>query len=326
MPLRPRKISRTPTALDLEDPRADVLTDVLGVSLLRNAFYKPIEARAPWGIRAPEKPRAMFYLIARGSAQLEVDGEPLVELSVGDAVFIPRGSAHILRDAKTTTPQFVCDSVKPPLRETRRIGNIGGDGPVTTIIAGFFELGAAQPPLLDRMPNVLHLSSLASGSEPWVAATVQILLAESMSPGPASAIILQRLADVLFVQALRSLTHGTSQCKSHGLGALADPAVHRALGLMHARVEAPWTVGELASAVALSRSGFAARFTELVGEPPLQYLARWRIARAAELLRTGDDAIGVIAERVGYQSVPSFSKAFKRWQGVSPGAFRSAPG
>jgi AraC-like DNA-binding protein len=98
--------------------------------------------------------------------------------------------------------------------------------------------------------------------------------------------------------------------------------VSKALGILHARVAEPWTVASLAAKVGLSRSGFAARFTALVGEPPLQYLARWRMARAAELLRDTNESIVEIAERVGYESVPSFGKAFKRWQGESPGAFR----
>jgi AraC-like DNA-binding protein len=188
-------------------------------------------------------------------------------------------------------------------------------------VTGFFELGAHKPVLLERMPTAIVLATTDPASGPWIAATVQLLLAETASPGPASAIVLQRLADVLFVQALRSLSTRLD-CRKSGLAALADPPVHHALALMHARVAEPWTVATLAAKVGLSRSGLAARFTELVGEPPLQYLTRWRIARAAELLRETDHGIAEIAERVGYESVPSFSKAFKKWRGVSPGIFR----
>jgi len=158
-------------------------------------------------------------------------------------------------------------------------------------------------------------------SASWVAATVQLIVAESAVPGPASAIVLQRLADVLFVQALRSMSMHV-EGKPSRLAALSDRPIHEALGLMHTRVGNPWTVAVLAAKVGLSRSGFAARFTDLVGEPPLQYLVRWRIARAAELLRDTEDSLARIAARVGYQGVPSFSKAFKRWRGVSPGVFR----
>ncbi len=318
MPVRPSGLSKTPRPLDLEDPRGDVLADVLGVSLLRNALYKRLEGRAPWGLRIGAKSRAAFYLLARGSALLEVEGEKRVALSAGDVAFIPHGTAHVLRDAVTTEPQDVCDGRGRPHVAPRRIG---GNGVAASIVAGFFEREAGRAPaLLERMPNLVMLTPANPAADPWISATIQLVLAESASPGPASALILQRLADVLFVQALRSLTkHGDCQ---QGLPALADPAVHQALTLMHAHVAMPWTVAELAHRVALSRSGFAQRFTDLVGEPPLQYLARWRISRAAELLRDTDDGVAEIAERVGYESVPSFSKAFKRWRGTSPAAFR----
>ena len=296
----------------------DVLADVLGVSLLHHVIYKRVEAHAPWGIRVGARPRAMFYLIARGSALLELDGEPALALSACDAVFLPHGSAHVLRDSANTKPALVCAA-----KHTNAPGpqKIGGDGEQTSIVLGFFELGGRPPALLERMPNLVTLTPTRGTSDPWVSATIQLMLAESASPGPASVIILQRLADVLFVQALRSLS-SHANCKHPGLGALADPPVHEALALMHANVEIPWTVAELASRVGLSRSGFAARFTSLVGEPPLQYLARWRIARAAELLRDTNFSVDEIAARVGYESVPSFGKAFKRWRGTSPGAFR----
>src|ERR1700761_2254783 len=107
MPSRPRFLSKPPKPLAVLDPRGDVLADVLGISLVRNALYKRIEAKAPWGIRKPAKPRAQFYLIAQGSARLEVDGEPAVSLAVGDVAFIPHGAAHTLCDARGTVPDFV---------------------------------------------------------------------------------------------------------------------------------------------------------------------------------------------------------------------------
>ena len=106
--------------------------------------------------------------------------------------------------------------------------------------------------------------------------------------------------------------------------ALADPSIRRALQLMHGQPGEQWTVESVAKAVGISRSGFAARFAELMGEPPLQYLVRWRMAKAAQALRETDASIVEIAERVGYFSEASFSKAFKRWEGSSPGAYRRA--
>ena len=298
------------------------MADVLGAALLRHALYKRIECYAPWGLRAPARSRAMFFLIARGSALIEVEGEKALSVSASDVIFLPHGTAHVIRDSATTKPDLLCDGKESSGPGTHRIG---GSGAQTSIILGFFELGPRPPALLERMPNVVMLSPSRATSDSSASAavqlTAQLMVAESASPGPASVIILQRLADILFVQALRSLSCAT-RCKNPGLAALGDPPVHEALELMHAHVEKAWTVAELASRVGLSRSGFAARFTSLVGEPPLQYLARWRIARAVELLRDRASTVDEIASRVGYESVPSFSKAFKRWRGVSPGTFR----
>ncbi|EYF05641.1 AraC family transcriptional regulator [Chondromyces apiculatus] len=321
MPRRPNLVSRTPEQLDLQDPRGDVLADVLSVSLLPNALYKCIEARSPWGLRVPTRDRAVFYLIVRGHALLEVDGEPPRLLSTGDVAFIPHGMAHTLRDeaARHLFPVHdgpVCVATGP--------ARIGGTGPLTTFLAGFFPYtGGLKPLLLEHAPHAVVLTASGDAPRPWSTATIDLMLAEIASPGPASTLVLQRLADILFVQVLRWLsTH-----KGCGLvQALSDPPVHHALNLMHTRVDEPWTVAKLASRVGLSRSGFAQRFTQLVGDPPLQYLARWRMSRAAELLRETDDTVAQIAQRVGYESVPSFSKAFKRWQGRSPAHHRAFQG
>ena len=319
MDLHPRKLSRSPARLDLIDPRGDVLADVLGAVLLRNVLYKRVEGSAPWGLRIPQRERAAFYLIASGTALLEVEGERAVWLAPGDVAFVPQGTAHALRDSPQSHTHLVCAGTPRADGSTRRIG---GSGVRTSLITGFFDIGGAEPPtLLASLPRLVTLCSADGTTTPRIAATVELLLVESASPGPASSIVLQRLADVLIVQALRVIAN-RPEWQGRGLVALSDPAVHKALELMHARVIAPWTVAKLASEVGLSRSAFAARFTDLVGEPPLQYLARWRMARAAELLRESKESVNAISSRVGYESVPSFIKAFKRWQGKSPTAFR----
>jgi AraC-like DNA-binding protein len=314
-------LSKTPRPLDLEDPRGDVLADVLGATLLRNAIYKRLECGAPWGIRVPAHDRATFYLVARGNARFEV-GRDVRELSAGDALFIPHGAAHVVRDSRDTVPVGVCDGKqRAGTAGHGAVRRLGGRGAPTTLVAGFFQFSGRKPTLLAGMPDVVPLTATDPTQHRWIAATLQLLVAECAAPGPASTIVLQRLADVLFVQTLRTLAaHG--DCKQHGLAALADPAIHEALALIHRDVARDWTVAELAKLVGLSRSAFAARFTELVGEPPLQYLARWRMARAAELLRETNERIQAIAVDVGYESVPSFNKAFRKWQGTSPTSFR----
>lgn len=314
----PNHLSKSPHELALEDPRGDVLADILGTSLLRNAMYRRIECGAPWGMSVPAHERATFYVVVRGNARFEVEGEPPSELSAGDTLFIPHGTAHVVRDSKHSKPVRVCDGSPQPRGATRRLGGVGAQ---TTLIKGFFQFAGRKPSLLDGMPRVIRLTSSDPTHHRWTAATLQLLLTESASPGPASVLVLQRLADVLFVQMLRAI--GTQY---NGLAALADPAIHEALSILHANITEPWTVAALAKKVGLSRSGFAARFSALVGEPPLQYLARWRMGRAAELLRHTQRRVTEIAEDVGYESVPSFNKAFRKWQGQSPTSFRARYG
>jgi AraC-like DNA-binding protein len=311
-------LSKTLHELALEDPRGDVLADVLGTSLLRNAMYRRIECGAPWGMDVPQHDRATFYVLVRGNARVEVEGEPVCELAAGDTLFIPHGTAHVVRDSKQSKPVRVRDGPRSPRRATRRLG---GTGAPSTLIKGFFQFVGRRPSLLDGMPRLIRVTSSDPTLHRWTAATLQLLLAETGAPGPASVLVLQRLADVLFIQTLRSLTtqHGS-------LAALADPAIHEALSILHGKIAHPWTVVALARKVGLSRSGFAARFTALVGEPPLQYLTRWRMGRAAELLRDTRGRVAEIAGAVGYESVPSFNKAFRRWQGQSPTSFRARYG
>ena len=315
----PKQLAETPTPLALRDPRGDAVADVLGASLIRHALYSPIEARAPWGLRMPRRNRASFYLVAHGSARLEVEGARTQILSAGDVGFVPHGTAHVLRDSADSVPLPVCDGASSPSQKPLRIG---GRGAGTTLVAGFFELSdGLGPVLLQGVPPLIILSASDPASAPWV----RFIVAESASPRPASNIVLQRLADVLFVLALRS-TVGEGTCQRGAIAAVSDPRIYEALSLMHARVADPWSVDVLARRVGMSRSGFAARFTDLVGESPLQYLARWRIARAAELLRDTTEKVEIIAGRVGYESVPAFSRAFKRWQGTGPAAFRRSHG
>jgi AraC-like DNA-binding protein len=326
MPKKPKMATVRPGA---SDTAIDVLGEILEAVHLRTAIFGKLELGAPWRLRIPERDYLSFYVVARGSAWLELRGASArkargaveIALSTGDAVILPHGSAHELRDAdRSDAPGLSFDYDACPRQP--HAGRVGGDGPVTSIIIGHFTLGSApRNALLASLPPAIHLPSGAVSASPQLAGLVPLILSESSSPGAGSSIVLARLADLLFVHALRLWisTAGQSAC---GLRAVGDPAIGRALRLMHARPAEPWTVERLASAVAMSRSAFAARFTELVGEPPLQYLARWRMTIAAQRLREDDVVIADVAQAVGYANPVAFSKAFSRMQGVGPGTFR----
>jgi AraC-like DNA-binding protein len=307
----------------------DVIGEILEAVHLRTAIFGKLDLGAPWRLRLPERQYLSFYIVARGSAWLELRGvrprlalgATELPLSTGDAVILPHGSAHELRDVNRSdvAPQSFDYDACP---RHAHAAQLGGDGPVTSIIIGHFTLGSApRNALLASLPAAIHLPAGAMSASPQLAGLVPLILSESASPGAGGSIVLARLADLLFVHALRvwTSTAGQSAC---GLRAVADPAIGGALRLMHGRPAEPWTVERLASSVAMSRSAFAARFTELVGEPPLQYLARWRMTLAAQRLREDDGVLADVAQAVGYANPVAFSKAFARMQGVGPGTFR----
>ncbi|WP_224369007.1 AraC family transcriptional regulator [Hyalangium versicolor] len=306
------------------DAQTDVVSDVLETMRFTTLLFGRFEMGAPWAVRMPQKPTSSFYVLARGSMRIEVDGltEPL-HVSAGDVVLIPQGSAHVLDDGSRRAPaprdfiprEHLRGSLSAPLR-------LGGEGPVSLLITGCFQFSAgAHSPLLSTFPPAIHLPAHDTRASPWLSATVQLITAESMALEQGSSIVLGRLADVLLVHAFRRQA-AVAKAQGAGLQALADPQIGAALGLMHGRLSEAWTVESLAAEVGMSRSGFAARFNSLVGEPPLQYLARWRMTKAAQWVRETNDTLPQIAERVGYISAVAFNKAFKRWHGVGPGAYR----
>jgi AraC-like DNA-binding protein/mannose-6-phosphate isomerase-like protein (cupin superfamily) len=318
MPKALKNVTQRPR---VSDAAVDVIGQVLEAVHLRTAIFGKVDFGVPWRLQVPERAHLSFYVVARGSAWFEVRGESPRPLSTGDAVILPLGSAHELRDIeRSDVPALHFDFDACP-REPH-VARAGGDGPVTSIIIGHFTLGSApRNALLASLPPAIHLPAGAVSASPQLAGLVPLILSESGSPGPGSSIVLARLADLLFVHALRfwSSTLDASAC---GLGAVADAAIGAALRLIHARPAEPWTVERLASSVAMSRSAFAARFAELVGEPPLQYLAHWRMTIAAQRLREDDAVIADVAQAVGYANPVAFSKAFARMQGVGPGRFR----
>ncbi|AGC43443.1 AraC family transcriptional regulator [Myxococcus stipitatus DSM 14675] len=316
MSSRPKELAGRPGPRETHGP--DVLADVLDSMRLSTLMYGRLELSAPWGLQFCEQACAHLILLAHGSARLDVEGLPApITLSSGDLAVLPQGVSHTLRDAEGSPLHLLehdeCQSALGlgPI-------HLGGHGERTCVVAGSFRPGAAPHALLfERLPRLVHVTAEA----PSLAAAAQLIITESTSPSPGATVIMSRLADILLVQALR-LHLESSQDHEPGLGALADPRIGKALALIHERPAEPWTVESLASAVALSRSGFAARFTSLVGKPPLEYLARWRMTKAAQLLRESETPLTELATVIGYQSEASFNRAFKRWEGSSPGVYR----
>lgn len=302
----------------------DPITDVFAAMHVASAVYGSLEATAPWGIRSDAGPYARLGMVVQGGCWLTVQGvDAPVRLSACDCFLLPHGSAHSLQDDLDTPLRPMCEVVRANDCHRGRILRIGGGGEPATIIIGKFLFDAPAPhPLHDALPPLLHIPGGQTQPES-LRTTLQLLIAEMTSNEPGSEVIVNRLADILFVQAIR--THMTTCCKALRNGwlrALADPQVGTALRAIHDRVADPWTVATLAVEARMSRSAFAMRFKELVGVAPLDYLTRWRMYKASSLLQGNGRTLIDIGNLVGYESEAAFKRAFKRVIGVTPGAFR----
>lgn len=302
----------------------DVLSEVLGELRLESTLYARFELTAPWAVEYPCGETAAFHLVTDGECLLEIEGErEAVALAAGDFVVLPHGTAHTLRSAGRHPGVPVAALVAGARPASMAAVAHGGGGEGARYLCGAFRF--AQPranPILSVLPPLIHVRNADGCALPWLEMHLAALACESSSGRAGGALVMARLSDILFVQAVRAHLAALPDEAPGWLGALRDPQIGQALGLIHRSPEKAWTVGSLAAAVFMSRSSFAERFTRRVGHPPLAYLARWRMYRAAHMLRSGSARMGEVAERLGYHSEAAFSTAFKRWSGVAPGAYR----
>jgi AraC-like DNA-binding protein len=306
---------------------SDPLSDVLRAVRLDGAFFYAVEASEPWSVEAVAakelSPRVLpgaehlisYHILTSGRCWGGLTGEPAVELAPGDVIVFPHGDGHVM----SSNPKLHSEPATPGrFPETVIIGD-GGEV-AARFVCGF--LGCDRRPfnpLLSTLPRQLHLPGLSSG---WLQSFARQVVEESQARRVGADSVLTRLAELMFVEVLRRYVETLPPEQRGWLAGLRDDAVGRALGLLHGDPAHAWTLDELAAGVAMSRSAFADRFTTLVGQPPMQYLAQWRMQLAAGRLASGNAKVAAIAEEVGYESEPAFSRAFKRLMGVSPGAWR----
>jgi AraC-like DNA-binding protein len=293
----------------------DDLSTVLETLRLRGELYCRLEARAPWSMCAPPSPVATFHGLVRGNALLQIAGENDVRLVTGDLVVLCHGSGHAISDAPGRPATLIHDLLSAA--QPSRLVRCGGRGTRATLVCGGFSVERDGPPLLALMPAALHLR----GNE-LVARLLALLAREADVRSPGCSAFIARLTEALFVEVVREWTARSEGQGGARVAALRDSRIASALAAIHREPWKDWTVGALARQVGMSRSGFALTFAQHVGAPPLTYLMRSRLYAARVLLRESDHAIAQIAERVGYNSEASLSKAFKRHFGVPPGAYR----
>jgi AraC-like DNA-binding protein len=299
----------------------DALSDVLSSVRFRSALLCRSEMTAPWGFGVAGRDFATFHLVLEGSGFVDVEGVGRLRLEAGDLVILPQGNAHAVRDAPSSSVTRLEQLIANGTMDARGTLRAGGKGPRTVMVCGAFHFEERSAnPLLTALPAVLHLRTRRAAR--WIRTAVRFLKQESDSARPGADLVVTRLADVLFIEAVRAHL-ASSEGRRSGLGvALKDPRLGKALGLIHAKLERDWSVDRLAKEAGMSRTAFSVRFRELMGESPVRYVTRCRLDRAAGLLRSDDATLAQVAERVGYDSEIGFGRAFKRFTGTSPAAYR----
>lgn len=297
----------------------DSLSTILRSIRLRGSVLSLADLSAPWGVATRGAERAaIFHAVLEGRGELR-RGAQVVPVERGDVVVLTRGDPHELADGPGTRAR--------PIVEIMRSADpvptlyVRGGGAPTQLLCGLFHLDhAAAESFLALLPDLLHLRAAERGARAaWIRSTLELMLAETRERSEGFEAVVTRLADVLFVELLRNSALGASR---GWLAALHDVQIGRALAMLHADPRARWDVDLLASRVGMSRSRFFARFSELVGEPPAAYLARWRMSVAADILRREDVSTAHLAEAAGYSSEEAFSRTFRRHLGMSPAAYR----
>src|SRR5262245_36339590 len=331
----------------------DVLSDVLRVVRLSGAVFFTADFSTPWAIESPipdmlsaaVMPKAecivLFHILVEGECEVECRQHPLTTMASGDVIVFPRGDQHTMRShgAGQSTPLSAIFSPgeydEPPQL------SYGGGGRTSRFVCGYLNCDQRFAPLVEALPTMLVVRSrddystiegidvmgvrpagVPQGSGTWLGTTLKFTINEARARRRGGGAMLGRLTEMMFVEILREYMQRLPANQSGWLAGLNDPQVGKALRLLHANPVRDWTVDELAREVAVSRSVLAQRFTELVGEAPMRYLANWRMQLAKQMMREGTHNVQEVAARVGYESEAAFNRAFKRATGSPPAAWR----
>jgi AraC-like DNA-binding protein len=318
----------------------DAVSDVLRVVRLGGAVYLNGEFTAPWcvigktdsAICASFLPRServvSYHLITEGScwARVAADPDSALQVNAGELLVVPQGESHILGSALDLTPvpsaPLLADHLKTAPGEVMKL-SYGGGGAVTRLVCGFLACNETlSNPILSALPRIFKIDMRNDPRSGWLESSLQFAAVEAAELRAGSATVLGRLSELLFVEAVRRCIDALPADRKGWLAGVRDRFVGRALSLLHAQPAHDWTVDELARQVGLSRSALAQRFADLLDQPPMQYLARWRLQIAAQELLTSGKSLAAIAEQVGYDSEAAFNRAFKREFGMPPAGWR----
>lgn len=302
----------------------DPLGDALHFLRMSGVFYSRCELTAPWALELPPfEGCMMFHVVTAGECWLEVEGADAHLLREGELALVPHGEGHRLVSETGIAAAALFDVPRELVSDRYEILRLGGGGASTTAICGVVRFDHPAAHQLRRLlPTVISIDVWRLPEAEWLQSTLRFIAAEAQELRAGGETVITRLADILVIQAIRCWIASDSEAQTGWLGALHDDRIGRAIALIHREPTRNWTVASLARAVGMSRSAFAARFTELVGEPAVHYATRWKMHTAEMWLAGSHAPLAELAKRLGYQSEGAFSRAFKRVVGVSPGAAR----
>jgi AraC-like DNA-binding protein len=317
---------------------ADALSDVLKTVRLTGATFFDVVGRAPWV--AESAPREMvlpkilpgaehliaYHVVTEGRCFASIIGEEPITVETGEVVVFTRGDPHVMSSSPgmraDPLPRGALDGVTSS--QLPFYLNYGSDGPIAAkLVCGYLACDARPfNPLLDNLPRVIK-SGDPQGSDPgWLGQFIRLATMESTDKRAGGESVLAKLSELMFIEVIRRYLAALPPEQAGWLAGLRDPFVGKALSLMHGAPAQDWTIEELAKQVGLSRSVLAERFSDLVGMPPMQYLANWRMQIAAGRLSSGNGNVATIAAEIGYESAAAFSRAFKKMMGVPPSLWR----
>lgn len=314
----------------------DALSEILQAVKLEGAVFYKAEFTAPWGFRSPPtcevaaflrkglKHVIVYHLLIQGRATCEVEpGTHRVELDAGDIVVFPHGDAHVLSNGSLPCILDYGKHLKELFSQGIVLAHHGGGGETSSFVCGYMECDRElSKTFLGGLPPVCKVNIRNDHAGQWLENSIKFAAAEAGANRAGSEAVLARLSEALFVETLRRYMVELPPQQTGWLAGARDPKVGAALAYMHRAPEYRWTIANLAQEVGVSRSVLAEKFRQYLGEPPMTYLARWRLQLGARTLTTTNHSVARISGEVGYESEPAFNRAFKREFGVPPARFR----
>lgn len=303
----------------------DLLSEVFTTLRISSEIYFRTSFSDNFAIDIPcEHRRIRFHIVLRGECWLCVPGDRPILLQEGDIALVPNGASQMIKaspelQAQDLSSLMVGGAVK---NQTLCVG----EGPeIASLLCGFCYFDEAiDHPAISILPGYIHLRQQDLGASPWLSTAIRLMSLEANLNSYGSTAIITRLIEIIFIQSIRQSTEKSPLIENGFMQAISGKLLSKSLLAMHRDPQKKWRVDDLAEISGMSRSSFAGKFQEQIGKTPIEYLRDWRLLKARRFLTATDLPIEEIAEKCGYDSLPSFSKLFKKRFDIAPAAYRKA--